>query len=196
MIKNERVMKILEFIDKFKVCDVTHIARLYYRNNKYSVQDAQLKLTKLVKEKTLKRIRSDINSRYIYYCGKEPAQIQHKLLITELYVRLVQEWGENNIEIITEYTQIKGMRPDAFIKAIYNRRMYYYFVEVHISNNHFNFEKYENLYISGMYTTIFPVGVFPNIIIISDRKIEPPIKSSLNYIIINKDFSNLFQSII
>jgi len=194
VIKNERVMRILELIDKFKVCDVTQIARLYYRNNKYSIQDAQLKLSRLVKEKTLKRIRNDINSRYIYYRGKDPAQVHHKLLITEIYVRMALEFGESNIEIITEYTQIKGIRPDAFIKVINNKRIYYFFVEVHVSNNPFDFQKYENTFISEAYTNVFPAGVFPSIIIISDKKVEP-VKSSLRYIVTDKDFRNFFKMI-
>lgn len=192
VIKNERVQRILDLIDKFKVCDVTQIARLYYKNNKYSIQDAQLKLSRLVKEKTLKRIRNDINSRYIYYSGKDPAQIQHKLLITEIYVRLAQEIGESNLEIILEYTQVKGIRPDAFIKVVHNRRIYYFFVEVHISNNPFDFQKYENTFISKTYTNVFPEGVFPSIIIISDKKVDH-IKSPLRYIVIDKDFSNLHK---
>lgn len=196
VIKNERVMRILDFIDKFKVCEVSHIARLCYKNNKYAIQDAQLKLSRLVKEKSLKRFRNDINARYIYYSGKEPAQVHHKLFITELYVRLCSELGEENIDIILEYTQITGIRPDAFIKVIHNHRIYYYFVEVHISNNPFNFEKYENTFISGNYTTIFPVGVFPTIIILTDKKVHLIKNTSLKYVVIDTSFKDMCKLIL
>ncbi len=79
VLKNDRVKRILELVERFKACDVTHIARLFYVENSQPQKKAQSKLTALVREGTLKRKRNDINSRYYYYIGKEPAQVQHNL---------------------------------------------------------------------------------------------------------------------
>jgi hypothetical protein len=172
VIKNDRVMKILELIEKFKVCDVTHAQRLYYSHCKYAYVKANEKLNALIKEGTLNRKRNDINSKYYYYIGKSPAQVQHKLMLTELYVRFCQIYGIDNVECYPEWTELQGIRPDAFIKLILGRRINLYFIEVQISNNPVDILKYERAYQVNKQERIFPPGVFPTVVFVTDKKIS------------------------
>lgn len=167
VLKNYRVLQIIDFIEKFKVCDVTHIARLFYQKNKFRIQDAQTKLTALFKEKTINRKRSDINSKYVYWIGKEPQQIKHKLLLTELYTKLAGLVDE--IECTPEFTKIPGIRPDGYIKIKFKGRAYLFFVEIQIANTPTDIQKYESALKNNSY---FPAGVFPSILVVTDKNVS------------------------
>jgi hypothetical protein len=169
ILKNKRTRDIIEFIEQMKVADITHIVRMFYPVSKHSMRNAQVKLTGLVKEGTLKRRRNDINSKYYYYIGKDPAQWQHKLLVTELYVSLCSRFAQRHVECILEYTRLEGIRPDAFIAVLNGRRTYLYFIEVQISNNPPDLEKYERAFQLNKHIKIFPEGIFPTVLFITDR---------------------------
>ncbi|NJD02053.1 MAG: hypothetical protein FIA99_05535 [Ruminiclostridium sp.] len=190
VIKNERVASILEIVEQFKACDVTHIARLYYSGNSQPIKKAQAKLTAMIEYGLLKRKRNNINCRYYYYLDREPTQLQHKLLLTELYIQLCEKYGQKNIEFVPEYSAVPGIRPDAFIKVQYNRRTYLYFAEIQISNTPLDLLKYERAYIATRQSRIFPEGVFPSVLAVTD-KIVPAGSRHLNIITIDTGFNNL-----
>ena len=190
VMRNERVENILELIDRFKVCDITHIARLYYSGIKSSMPKSHEKLTALVEESTLKRKRNNLNSRYYYWIGKEPAQVQHKLILLELYVRLCERFGEKNVECIPEYARLSGIRPDAFLAVQNNKRTYLFFVEVQISNNPFDFEKYSRAYYTNKVEKVFPEGVFPTILAVSDKPLKNECRQ-LNFVQISTEMKGI-----
>ena len=190
VLKNDRVKAILELVEKFKACDVTHIARLLYMGNSQPVKKAQTKLTAMVDDGLLKRRRNNINCRYYYYLDREPAQLQHKLLLTELYAQLCEKHSREHVEMIPEYSGLPGIRPDAFIKVQHNRRTYLYFAEIQISNNPLDIEKYERAYMANKQMKIFPEGVFPNILAVTDKRI-PAGSRHLSVIILDTGFKNI-----
>ena len=67
-------------------------------------------------------------------------------LTTELYTQICQKYGVNNCTGKAEFTEIEGIRPDAYITIKHNGYKYLFFVEVHISNNDFNYGKYREVY--------------------------------------------------
>jgi hypothetical protein len=160
VLKNDRTQKIIELIEKFGCADATHVQRLYY-NYPYGIINCRKKLAQLVKEGTLKRKRNDINSKYVYWIGKEPAQINHALLILECYIAAVQKYG-------TVECQLKNfnmnIRPDAFLKPQKGRQR---FIEVHLSNNDLNLEKY--LPVARRW-----VGTFPEILVVTNKRVNVP----------------------
>jgi hypothetical protein len=157
VLKNKRTQDILDLIQKFGCCDATHIQRLFFRYSN-GIVPCRAKLKALTEEGTLKRKRNDLNSKYIYWIGKEPAQIKHKLIVLEYYVLMCQKYGFVQCE--REYA-INGIRPDALLIFKGKKR----FLEVHISNNELNIDKY--LPVSRKW-----VGEFPEIIVIADRKVS------------------------
>jgi hypothetical protein len=171
VLKNDRTQKILDLISKFSCADATHIQRLYY-NYPYGIINCRKKLTQLVKEGTLKRKRNDINSKYVYWIGKEPAQINHALLILELYVLAVQKYGSVDC-------QLKGLdmniRPDAFLKPQKGKQR---FIEVHLSNNDLNLEKY--LPVARRW-----VGAFPEVLVVTNKRVSvsPEVNSKINVVV-------------
>ena len=182
--RNKRVNNIIKFIEKFKVADVTHIQRMFYThyaNQEHAVINARTKLRGLVKDKTLKRNRNHMNMKYYYYT-KPCRQVDHCLLLTELFVRLCEIYGHSNVDITPEYTLKNGKRPDGFLTIKKGGRLYLYYVEIHISNNKFNISKYEQIYSDKLQE-------FPTLIIVTDQKLK--LQTKLDHVIIGKDMQNI-----
>lgn len=200
VLKNARVKSILDFIDQFGICTAEHIAKLYYKNYgnpSHALVKARDKMYRLFQEKTVKRKRSDINSKYYYFSDKEPVQIHHRLCMIDLYVSLVELFGQDNVDMQIHYNQINGMVPDALIRIIKTDLIYYFFLEVHLSNNPFNYEKYEKVYYSKDYENIYPseakiknpILPFPKVIVMTDKKLK--IESKLRFIVTDLALNNL-----
>ena len=181
--KNKRVKNIINLIETFKVANVDHVADLYYCNYKkkeHAYIKANERLRKLAQEKTLKRKRSDINSKYCYYIDKEPKQIEHSIKLTDLYVELCMIYGQDNIQMIPEYTAIEGVRPDAYLRIKHSNRLYLFYVEIHRSND-FDIGKYEAIYRNDK--------VFPTLLIVTEKKLK--LETRLNYIVVKEDLEGL-----
>jgi hypothetical protein len=191
VIKNQRVRNILDLIEQFGIAGMSHVYRLYYKPGKHNLRNAQQKMRNLFEEGTLKRKRNDINSEYVYWLAdKKPlAYPQHRLVLLDFYVLLCKKYGINNVEIEVEYTNIDGIRPDAYIRIKLPKGTKLVFVEIHLSNNDTNLEKY----IVAAKKQPFGEGIFPYIIVISDRKItvSREVNETLTVIVDNLKMSKL-----
>lgn len=158
VLKNPRTQAIIDLIDKFGCADADQIQRLFF-NYSNGIVPCRAKLRALCKEGTLKRKRNDINSKYVYWTHKEPAQIIHALLVLECYITATQKYGPVDCQL-TELNM--GIRPDAYLKPLKGRQR---FVEVHLSNNELNLEKY--LPVARKWQ-----GVFPDVLVVTNRKVN------------------------
>lgn len=166
MILQERDEKILEFIKKFKVVTTSQIEKEFFSKHKQSARLARRRLKKLYDAKLIKRERSHINYEYVYYFEK-PKQIRHQILVVDFY-QAVKQYGR-----IIEFTPEKSManiRSDAICKIARNNQLHLFCVEVELSNNGFNQDKYEDFYISREYKKWFQV--FPKVVVVSDKKVN------------------------
>ena len=73
----KRDLKVLNFIDEFKVATTSTIQELYYP----SLRVAQIRLKKLCENNDLKRERYHFTQEYIYYFNKTKQQ-RHDLILT------------------------------------------------------------------------------------------------------------------
>lgn len=169
--KNRRTQEIIDTIEKYGCADADQIARLFYPY-KYGIINCRRKLAALVEEGTLKRKRNGWNGKYVYWIGKEPAQIIHALLVLECYISAKQKYG-------TVDCQLTGLdlpiRPDAFIKPKNGKQK---FVEVHLSNNPLNLEKY--LPVARRWS-----GAFPDVLVVTNKKVTVPaeVNSKMNVVV-------------
>jgi len=146
------------------VATTSQIEKEFFSEHKQSVRLARRRLKKLYDAKLLKRERSHVNYEYVYYLQK-PSQIRHQLLVVDFYQK-IKKYGT-----IMEFAPEKSMgdiRPDAVCKIVKNNQLHLFCVEVELSNNGFDQEKYEAFYYSRKYQEWFLV--FPKVIIISDKK--------------------------
>lgn len=181
-----RDVQIIELIEKFKCLNTEQIHSLVYPNITPGFVRNRLKI--LTDRKDIKRCRWHIDQQYIYYMGKTPQQIQHKLRLVDVYGALgMPETFE------TEYVVKDGhLRADGYTEIEREGKLYSFFVEIHQFNG-FNFDKYIDFYNSGVYKEYF--HIFPRVLIVTDKKLKMP-ESSIKFILIKNDMSNIGEAFI
>jgi DNA-binding Lrp family transcriptional regulator len=185
----ERDQKVLDMIELLNVAKVSQIYRMFYKGLNQGETICRRRMKKLYDDKLIKRERNHLNTEYVYYMNKNN-QFNHSLILTEFYVRLHELADIDKFEVEQPYGNI---RPDGMCICGYRGFTHYFFIEVHISNNKFNQDKYISYYGSREWKQYF--DVFPKIIIISDKKVE--IKpTNLKFIQIQQsceDIINIFR---
>ena len=103
---------------------------------------------------------------------KEPAQVAHALLVLECYIISKQKYGNADCQL-TELQM--GIRPDAYIKPFNGKPR---FIEVHLSNNELNLEKY--LPAARRWQ-----GTFPDVLVVTNKKVKvsAEINAKMNVIV-------------
>lgn len=157
-----RDMKVMSFIEEFKVATTDTIQELFYP----SLRVAQNRLKKLYDNKMIKRERHHFTRQYLYYIRKTK-QLKHDLILSDFYREM------SNILAIAKFKKefaIANLRSDGLIAYRQDDKNYIAFIEVQISNIQADVNKYIKLYESEEYKKYFPV--FPQVIIISDKKVK------------------------
>jgi hypothetical protein len=164
----ERDQKVLDMIDLLKVAKLSQIYRMFYKNHKQGELICRRRMFTLYdKDKVVKREHAHLNTEYVYYLTKNN-QFNHSLILTEFYVQLHELGAEiDKFEVEQPYGNI---RPDGMAIVGYKGFTHYFFIEVHISNNKFNQEKYISYYGSLEWKKYF--NVFPKVAILSDKNID------------------------
>jgi hypothetical protein len=202
VMRTKKVKKILDLVEKFGVCNSEQVANLvyaHYKNPKVAKIHASAKLKNLYDNKLLKRDRAHINAKYFYFTSKKPKQVEHRLYAVDLYIKLVNFYGETNVDMIIHYNGIKGIESDALITIKKDKYIYYFFLEVHYSSKQFNVEKYENIFNDQSFINIYPKEIleknkklqFPKILVMTDRKIDTSNKCGIQFIILDMELTDL-----
>lgn len=168
----ERDLKIKEFLKDVVVADTETIHNIFFSNASLRTCQARLKL--LVDNKVIRAFREDIFSQNIYYL-KKPSSYKHKIVFSKLLGKLHKE----NIEVLKYVTPLKisNIIADGFIAIKVNGETRLYFVEVELTK-YFVTKKYIDLYYSRTYKEKFPV--MPDILVISDKKVNKDAKLNIN----------------
>lgn len=189
LVRTHNVKNIVDFVDKMGVCDSVQVATVFFPHHKESKRYARSKLMMMYKNKLIKRKKTFLGTRYIYYLDTFPQQFEHKYLLAELYTRICKKYGVKNCTCETEYRGIESMRPDGFITVKVGKYKYMFFVEIHISNNDFNYNKYLEVYHKRLHIGLTQdANIFPVVLAITDSKITND--KELEFIKIDTDFNN------
>lgn len=177
----DRDKAIIQFLKDFKVATTTTISDLYFNS---SIRPCQRRLKFLSEHGYIKSYQENVITEKIHYVGRKPINLKHALILSSFISKLKL----NHIEIIKYKVpyKLENIIADAFIAIRKDNRNYIYFVEVE-NTKKFNLPKYEQLYYSRSWKDVFPV--FPNIIVISDRKVNK--NDIFNITDIKLDLSNL-----
>ena len=131
----------------------------------------------------MQRIRPYLNHDYEYFV-KRPKRYTHSLLATEFYRELLKQ---SKVDTFLVEKELGNIRPDALFGYELNGKKYIGLLEVEISNNGFNYDKYEKLYNTGEYKKVFPV--MPTVYMIY-RNGKIPTDTKVNYIRLNASLGN------
>ena len=116
-----RDIKMINFLeDTSLLITAKQAAMLFYKsptnNTKSSITVAQNRLKVAHEVKQIKRYRDHIDQSFVYYTGKKPTKLEHKLLITDFLVKFYNEFEVVSVE--TEFKGLEktyGIRPDIYI---------------------------------------------------------------------------------
>ena len=122
------------------------IGNIFYKggNEKSSYMIANRRLRKLYKDGYIKKIKGNIGEKDIYYHKKKPKEIKHKLIMSEFISKL----SLNGVKILEVYTEFQGFKndykiiPDLFLIVEYYEHKYIFIVEVDITKEFSNIDKY------------------------------------------------------
>ena len=92
-----RDIKLINFLEENNLIITSELAAKYfYRsptdNHKSALTVAQKRLNICCELKELKRFRDHIDQSYIYYVGKRPSKIEHRLMITEFLINMHRKY--------------------------------------------------------------------------------------------------------
>lgn len=143
-------------------------------------------MAKMVKADHCKRERGNISEEYIYY-QKKPSRFPHALLITEFYISIL-ELGAEVIEYYVE-TKFGDIIPDGIFVIKYKGKTQIFAIEVQLSNNTLDTQKYIDFYKSGKWRDHMPA--FPKVVFICNRSLPKVDSPPLIFMKINTDLKNL-----
>lgn len=164
MIITDRDRKIKEFLLEVEVSDTKTISILFFNG---SLRRCQQRLKILTDINFIRYFRDGIPGQNIFYTGRKPKSWKHKIIFSQLLAELKLK----DIEVLKYRTPLKigPVIADGFIAINDNGINKIYLIEVERTKN-FNVNKYIDLYYNKKWKDLFPV--FPNILVITDKKIE------------------------
>lgn len=188
-----RDIKLINFLeDTSLLITAKQAATLFYKsptnNIKSSITVAQNRLKVAHELKQIKRYRDHIDQSFVYYAGKKPTKIEHKLLITDFLMCFCNEFEVISIE--TEFKKLEkayGIRPDIYIVFRFGTNIVSALVECDNTKGFTNGESYSRIMNDKRNKVINSLLPYPLLIIsCTDKKNDHEFKP----ITIKTDFSD------
>lgn len=146
-----RDLVVIRYLEKKFLLNAEILSRLVYwtGNEKYSLNASRRRLKAMHDLKQIKRVRKYVGQSYVYYLGKAPSKIEHRLMISDFLSQL----SKNGFEILLDETEVefKGLeegyrvRPDALVTFKYQDKTYQLLVEVDLTKPFSNGEAYKKI---------------------------------------------------
>lgn len=188
-----RDIKLIDFLEENNLIITAELAALYfYRsptdNLKSALTVAQRRLAICHELGQIKRCRDHIDQCYIYYTGKRPSKIDHKLMITKFLINMLRKYEV--IKFKVEFKDLEkqyNMRPDVFIVFRFANKTVSALVECENTKTYSNEEKYKIMYSDYANKKLLHVLPYPLWLICVSNQ-EPDTK--LKPLWLNSDYNN------
>lgn len=200
MIKKERDINILKFIEQNKGISISQCAKIFYHGHKFAYDEARRRLKILEYNKYITHFIMPNTSEYVYYTCNEKTSY-HNFMIFNVYAELVY-LNFNILLFQKELLFSTNKRCDAYFELEYNNQFIPLFIEIDFTHKT-NISKYDDVYltheIQNNYINRFGQeydSIFPRIIIVSYHyKTQYNYKGLLDYDIVDFDLKDLFNII-
>ena len=168
IILTERDNQIIDFLTQYKCATTSTISNLFFN---VSRRPTTRRLKHLKEHGFIKSSQEFVSIEQVHYINKKPTQLKHSCICSEFVSKMKIE---NNVLKDKSEFKIGNIRSDLLIITDTPK---IYFVEV-CNTKPFDLNKYLKLKKSMEWKKVFPV--FPDIIVISDKKVNK--SSELNII--------------
>ena len=188
-----RDVKLIDFLEENNLIITAELAALYfYRsptdNLKSALTVSQRRLAICHELGQIKRCRDHIDQCYIYYTGKRPSKVEHKLMITKFLINMLRKYEV--IKFKVEFKDLEkqyNMRPDVFIVFRFANKTVSALVECENTKTYSNEEKYKIMYSDYANKKLLHVLPYPLWLICVSNQ-EPDTK--LKPLWLNSDYNN------
>ena len=116
-----RDIKLIDFLEENNLIITAELAAQYFyrsptNNFRSALTVAQRRLALCCELGQLKRCRDHIDQCYIYYLGKRPSKVDHRLMVTEFLINMHKKYEVVKFKVeFKELEKQYSMRPDVFI---------------------------------------------------------------------------------
>lgn len=156
------------------------IAKMFFRHIKFNQNLARKRMSEVEKAGYIVKI-DNVETNSLIYMWKDKnvkPPSRHRMIILEIMAELnYLGYTVDAYEIEKEWSNGQ-IRSDAFLIFTVNGRRYYYFVEVHLSNNPPNLSKYDTLYKTLEVQNFIGKDVYPRILFVCDKQFTHTINYS------------------
>lgn len=190
-----RDLEVVRYLEDNLLLTADIASRLIYhtQNERSSLAIAQRRLATLYKEKQVKRIRNSITNSYVYYLGKTPTKVDHRLKISD-FISRINTIGFGIDEIQLEYSELQDtyhIRPDIMMVVDYHKTKLCILVEVDLTKEFTNIEQYTRLAIDRKNAIPMNLPEAPLLLVaVTDKPIKR-VKGQAKPITIKTDFSDI-----
>ncbi len=152
----DRDMEIVRHLEKYHYATISQLQKIFFPHQVYSYNIVRKRLEEIEKGGYIRRPKRDHATNrniYIYNDDKLKYPSQHRILTLDIYAEMkYMGFDIEHFEVEKHWIDDKkrGVYNDAFAVFTMDNRRYHYFIEVQISNNYHNLEKYDKLYEMGL----------------------------------------------
>lgn len=169
----DRDKEILKYMCEYKYATIKQLEKIFFKEQQYSYNIARRRMDRLVKAGYVNTHKLDTNGKIVYILNDSEEKINppslHRLLVLDVLAEL-HYLGMDVKEFSVEKVWMDGkVRSDAFIVVDILDKRYRFFLEVHISNNKHNLEKYSKLYETREVQGYISSNKYPRVLLITDR---------------------------
>lgn len=151
-----RDRRVLRFIDDFGCATTRQLKSIFFADT--TLRRCQQRLKMLCSQKHLNRSRDVLGVDYLYYGNKRPREVAHMLARVDYYIKV----NDGNLTAFDPEYKLGNLRADAYYEVLGTP----FFLEIQLSR-HFNQNKYELAYQSGLWD-----GEFPTVVVVSPHDIK------------------------
>lgn len=173
----ERDLKLIKYLEDGMILTTSIASDLIYHtsNKKSSLNIAQRRLNNLYKSKQINRKRDSIRNNYVYYIGKAPTKLEHRLKIAE-FISKLNTIGFEIVSVQLEFSDLQkiyNFRPDIVIVVTYHKRIATFIVEIDLTKPFSNIDKYNKLMLDRKNNIKTPLPSHPLIVVsVCDKPFE------------------------
>lgn len=194
----DRDRKIIRHIEQYKHATLEQIEKIFLRQQKNSYNIARRRMAEIRKAGYVKVDRDTETNRLVFMWndGKTKMPGTHRLILLDVLANLHYH-GFNVQQFEIEKSWMDGeIRSDGFTVFTLEdlKTRYQYFIEVHLSHNPYNLEKYDRLLETTEVQDYLGRNVNPRVLLISDRK--PDIKLKRTSVVSLNTRLDAFASVI
>ena len=188
-----RDIKLIDFLEENNLIITAELAAQWFfqsptGNFKSALTVAQRRLAICCELGQLKRCREHIDQCYIYYTGKRPSKVDHKLMICKFLINMYRKYEVVKVKVeFKELEKQYAMRPDIFIVFKFGSKTVSALVECENTKTYSNEEKYKTMYTDYANKKLIHILPYP-LLLVCVSKQEPDTK--LKPLWVNNDHSN------